>query len=110
MIKSRQISQRSGNPVYFVKNDKSKAERHVIELTLNARELNLSPSPFYSPKSARKLIQCVGDNLWQDEWDHNGGSHLPEIWLFGDGQLGGGGPPSPNVRMVTYSVNRSAYL
>ena len=42
---------------------------------MNARELNLSPSPFYSQKSARKLIQCVGDNLWQDEWNHSGGSY-----------------------------------
>ena len=63
VIKSRQISQRTGNPVYFVKNDKCEGKRQVSELTFNARELNLSPSPFYTPKSVKKLIQLVGDNL-----------------------------------------------
>ena len=31
VIKSRQISQRTGNPVYFVKNDKCIGKEHVFE-------------------------------------------------------------------------------
>ena len=54
-IKSWQVSQRTDNPVYFVKNDKCNSKEYVSELAWNARELNLSPSPFYNPKAAKKL-------------------------------------------------------
>ena len=68
VIKSRLIRQRTGNPVYFVKNDKRKGKDHVRELTWNAREVRLSPSPFYTQKVTRKLIQTYRDILWEDEW------------------------------------------
>ena len=75
VIKSRQISQRTGNPVYFVKNDKCIGKEHVFELTWNARELQLSPSPFYNQKAARKLILNHRDILWDEEWVNSGTYH-----------------------------------
>ena len=56
VIKTRQVKQRTGNPVYFVKNDNCKAKEHVKELTEATRTLDLSPSPFYDPRAVRKLL------------------------------------------------------
>ena len=75
VTKSRQISQRTGNPVYFVKNDKCKGKEHVSELTRSARDLNLSASPFYNPKAVKKLLQNYRDSLWNDEWVNSGSYH-----------------------------------
>ena len=67
------------NPVYFVKNDKCKGKNLVTELTWNARDLNLSPSPFYNQKVARKMIQICRDNLWEDEWVNSGSYVLEKV-------------------------------
>ena len=75
VTKSKQISQRTGNPVYFVKNDKCIGKNHVSELVWNARELPLSPSPFYNQKSAKKLILNYRDSKWHDEWTNSGSYH-----------------------------------
>ena len=75
VIKSRQISQRTGNPVYFVKNDKCIGKEHVLELAWNARELQLCPSPFYNQKVTRKLIKNHRDTLWDEEWVNSGSYH-----------------------------------
>ena len=75
VLKSRLIRQRTGNPVYFVKNQKCEGKDHVIELTRTARELDLSPSPFYSPKAVRKLLQDYRDTLWHNEWVNSGTYH-----------------------------------
>ena len=75
VIKSREIRQRTGNPVYFVKNEKCKSKEIVSQLTWNARELPLSPSPFYNQKAAKKLIQDYRDCVWHDEWVNSGSYH-----------------------------------
>ena len=75
VIKSRQIRQRTGNPVYFVRNEKCKSKQIVSELTWNARELPLSPSPFYNQKAAKELIQNYRDSVWHDEWVNSGSYH-----------------------------------
>ena len=75
VTKSRQISQRTGNPVYFVKNDKCKGKEHVIELTRSARDLNLNASPFYNPKVVKTLLENYRDSLWNDEWVNSGSYH-----------------------------------
>ena len=75
VIKTRQISQRTGNPVYFVKNEKCKGKEHVSELTRTSRELELSPSPFYNPKSVKMLLQNYRDSLWHEEWANSGTYH-----------------------------------
>ena len=41
----------------------------------NARELPLSPSPFYNQKVAKKLILNYRDSLWLDEWVNSGSYH-----------------------------------
>ena len=75
VIKSRQVSQRTGNPVFFVKNEKCKSKEVVSELTRNAREHQLSSSPFYNQKVAKNLIQNYRDSLWEDEWTNSGSYH-----------------------------------
>ena len=72
VIKTRQISQRTGNPVYFVKNDKCKGKEHVSELTKSAIDLNLSASPFYNPRVVKKLLENYRDTLWHEEWVNSG--------------------------------------
>ena len=75
VLKSRLIRQRTGKPVYFVKNQKCMGKDHVNELTRNARELELSPSPFHTPKAVRKLLLNYRDTLWHDEWVNSGTYH-----------------------------------
>ena len=75
VTKSKQISQRTGNPVYLVKNDKCIGKNHVSELVWNARELPISPSPFYNQKVVKKLILNYRDSLWHDEWTNSGSYH-----------------------------------
>ena len=75
VIKSRQVQQRTGNPVYFVKNDKCKGKFFVSELTRNARNHALSPSPFYNPRVVKKMLDDHRDSLWDKEWANSGSYH-----------------------------------
>ena len=50
VIKARLVSQRTGNPVYFVKNEKSNAKTRALELAWSAEDSTLQKSPFYNQK------------------------------------------------------------
>ena len=75
VLKTRHVKQITGNPVYFVKNDKCQAKVHVHELAQNASEVELSPSPFYTPKVVKILLEEHRNNCWIHEWNNSGNYH-----------------------------------
>ena len=75
VLKTRHVKQITGNPVYFVKNDKCRAKVQARELALNASEVDLSPSPFYTPKVVKGLLEEYRNKRWIHEWNHSGDYH-----------------------------------
>ena len=72
---ARLVNQRTGNPVYFVKNDKCDAKSRALELAKSAQELELCQSPFYNQKVVKKVLEDLRDKEWQYEWTHSGSYH-----------------------------------
>ena len=72
---ARLVNQRTGNPVYFVKNDKCDAKSRALELAKGAQELELCQSPFYNQKVVKKVLEDLRDKEWQYEWTHSGSYH-----------------------------------
>ena len=75
VIKTRQVTQVTGNPVYFVKNDSCQAKDHARELAENASEFELSPSPFYTPKVVKMMLEEHRNDCWSHEWNNSGNYH-----------------------------------
>ena len=74
--RARQVSDRTGNPVFFVKaGKKNDAYERITDLAWAAQDLELVPSPFYNQGVVKKLLEDCLDKDWQFEWSHSGNYH-----------------------------------
>ena len=64
------MKERTGNPVYFVKNVNCDAKTQAFELAGSAQELVLCQSLFYNQKLVNEALEDLRDKEWQYEWSH----------------------------------------
>ena len=75
VIMARLVSRRTGNPVYFVKNEKSNAKTQALKVAWSAEDSTLQKSPFYNQKVVKEMVADLRDKEWQHEWTHSGSYH-----------------------------------